>query len=76
MLSRGLGRDFFVQDSADWTCGEECCAKRLVRLERISNLKEARFSTIAVRFGSFEFLSVLVNLRCSRKRLPSPGLYF
>ena len=76
MLSRGLGRGFSVQDPADWIRGEECCAKWFVRFEGIDNLVDARFSAVAVRFGSFEFFCVPPNLRCSRKYLPSRALDF
>jgi hypothetical protein len=74
MPSGGLGRDFSVQDSADWIRGEECCAKWFVRFEGIDNLEDARFSAIAVRFGSFEFFCMPAYLRCSRKYLPSRAL--
>ena len=75
-LSRGLGRDFSVHDLADRIRSEEDGAKWFVRFEGIGNLEDARFSAVAVRFGSFQFFGEPANLRCSRKYLPSRALDF
>src|SRR5213080_2279173 len=70
MLTRGLLHDTFTQDSADRSCGEERCAKRFIRVERISNLEDACFGALAIRLRRFVFLYALVQLPSRATDLP------
>ena len=62
MLTTGLVHDFFAQDSADGSCGEESCAKRFIRQERIGDFEYAGFRALAIYFRRFVFLYALVQL--------------
>src|SRR2546421_40752 len=71
MLSRSLVQDFFTQDLAERSCGEERCAKRFVGRERIGNFEDAGFGALAIRFRRFVFLYALVQL--PRRSINLPG---
>ncbi len=71
MLSRSLVQDFFTQDQAERRCGEERCAKRFVRRERIGNFEDAGFGALAIRFRRFVFPYALVQL--PRRGINLPG---
>src|SRR6266576_1275002 len=62
MLTTRLVHDFFAQDSADGSRGEESRAKRFIRVERISDLEDRGFGALAICFGAFVFLQSLVQL--------------
>src|SRR6266403_2673287 len=70
MLSRGLVHDFFTQDPADRSCGEESCAKWFIGREGIGNLEDAGFGAFAIHFRYFVLLCVPVQMPRSSIDLP------
>src|SRR6267142_1516599 len=62
MLTTRLVHGFSTQDSADGSCSEESCAKRFIRVERISDLEDRGFGALAICFRAFVFLQALVQL--------------